>query len=333
MTAPTTTPATARTVPHRTATTVLALAVPLVLTAVTVVVALSWRGDLPDPVAVHWGVDGPDGAGSAAGFVWSSAITAAILAVGGWALAFFSGHAATTRRLGAGFSLGFAGFMSALVLGTLGVQRGVPDWTQAPSVDGVVLLTVLAGVLLAALGAALTPGDVRAPTTARVPDDAARLPLGADERAGWVQHIRSRGVLVVAPVVLVPVVLVAVILKAPTVLVPAVLVLTLLVASMASFTVTVDGRGLSVRSGLGWPRQVVPLDEVVRAEVVHVRPFHDFGGWGYRVGRGGRVGIVVRTGEGLLVERTGGRSLVVTVDDAATAAALLNTLADRSRVA
>jgi hypothetical protein len=196
-----------------------------------------------------------------------------------------------------------------------------------------VWLTLLAGVVLAVCGAALTPGDRPAPTADRVPDDAARLPLGDAERAGWVQHIRSRGVLVVAPVVLVPVLLVAAVLRTPTALVPAVLVVTLLVASMASFTVTVDARGLGVRSGLGWPRQSVPLDEVVRAEVVQVQPFRDFGGWGYRVGRAGRVGIVVRSGEGLLVERTGGRSLVVTVDDAATAAALLNTLADRSRVA
>jgi hypothetical protein len=57
----------------------------------------------------------------------------------------------------------------------------------------------------------------------------------------------------------------------------------------------------------------------------------EFGGWGYRVGTDGTVGIVVRTGEGLRIRRTGDRSLVVTVDDAATGAALLNTLADRAR--
>ena len=63
-----------------------------------------------------------------------------------------------------------------------------------------------------------------------------------------------------------------------------------------------------------------------------VSPLAEFGGWGYRVGRGGRVGVVLRTGEGLQVERSGGRSFVVTIDDAATGAALLNTLAARSRV-
>jgi hypothetical protein len=46
---------------------------------------------------------------------------------------------------------------------------------------------------------------------------------------------------------------------------------------------------------------------------------------------GGGVGYVVRTGEGIEVERTSGRRFVVTVDDAATGAALLTTLADRAR--
>ena len=58
----------------------------------------------------------------------------------------------------------------------------------------------------------------------------------------------------------------------------------------------------------------------------------DFGGWGWRTGLGGdRTGVVLRTGEALKVERTGGRLFFITTDDAAGAAALLNTLADRAR--
>jgi len=104
-----------------------------------------------------------------------------------------------------------------------------------------------------------------------------------------------------------------------------------LVAAMFSFVVRVDRTGLVVRSALGWPRTHIPLDEVVRADVIGVRPTRDFGGWGWRVGRGGRVGIVLRAGEGLLVERSGGRSLVVTVGGAREAAGLLNALATRAR--
>ena len=68
-----------------------------------------------------------------------------------------------------------------------------------------------------------------------------------------------------------------------------------------------------------------------RASVIDVSPLRDFGGWGWRVGHGGRTGIVLRSGEALLVEQTGGRSLVITVEDAAQGAALLNTMAVRAR--
>jgi hypothetical protein len=102
---------------------------------------------------------------------------------------------------------------------------------------------------------------------------------------------------------------------------------------MASFHVRVSAAGLTVRSTFGWPRTTVPADEVERADVVQVRPVHDFGGYGWRLGRQGRTGVVVRAGEALEVTRTGGRALVVTVDDAADAAALLNTMAERARAA
>jgi hypothetical protein len=45
----------------------------------------------------------------------------------------------------------------------------------------------------------------------------------------------------------------------------------------------------------------------------------------------GTVGVVVRGGESIAVERSGGRRFVITVDDAATGAALLNTVAERAR--
>jgi hypothetical protein len=59
----------------------------------------------------------------------------------------------------------------------------------------------------------------------------------------------------------------------------------------------------------------------------------DFGGWGFRwvIGptRKGRWGLVTRRGPGLEVFRHDGRSIVVTVDDAGTAAAVLETYAKK----
>ncbi|MFT3661701.1 MAG: hypothetical protein QM809_09930 [Gordonia sp. (in: high G+C Gram-positive bacteria)] len=94
---------------------------------------------------------------------------------------------------------------------------------------------------------------------------------------------------------------------------------------------TVEFRGLG-----GLIRIRIPLEKVVRAEVVRVDPFADFGGWGYRIGAFGRFrgvkGFVGRRGEAVLVVHTdaGGpgsqaREIAV-VDDARAAAGAINAL-------
>jgi hypothetical protein len=70
---------------------------------------------------------------------------------------------------------------------------------------------------------------------------------------------------------------------------------------------------------------------VLLAETRQISPFGDFGGWGLRTALDGTVGVVVRGGSAIAVERTGGRRFVATVDDASTGAALLNTYAERAR--
>ena len=106
-----------------------------------------------------------------------------------------------------------------------------------------------------------------------------------------------------------------------------------LVAAMFSWVVRVDGAGLSIRSALGVPRTRIPLDEMVQARATTVQCLAEFGGWGWRTAMDGRTGILLRSGEALEVTRTGGGVFLVTVEDAETAAALLNTLADRARAA
>jgi hypothetical protein len=196
-----------------------------------------------------------------------------------------------------------------------------------------VLLMAIGGSLLpAVVVGVLVPGDPRLPTSSSVAADAPRARLDAGERTAWIAYADA------GPAIGVGVIAVAVLLAlvAATRLWAMLIVVGLVgvtIASMFRWTVRADSDGLTVRSATGWPRVHVPLDEVVRADVVNVRPLRDFGGWGLRVGRGGRVGVVLRPGEALLVERTGGRSVVVTVDGAAGAAGVLNALADRARSA
>lgn len=319
------------TVPHRAMTTVLTLALPAAFVGTTLAAAAAWSDELPDPVAVHFGTDGPDGFSSLAGLLWPSTLTTALVALGCWALAFFWGRASIVRRTASGTAVGLAAFLAALVIGILDLQRGLADAAQAGDVGTVTGVAIGVGVVAAAIGAWLMPGDPRQPTSESVPTDAPRLALGAEETAAWVAHAQSRSMLVAGGAATLFVLAVAVLVEIWALALVAV-ALAVLMLAMARFSVVVDRRGLTARSALGWPRITVPLDEVTQAEVVDVSPFPEFGGWGYRVGRGGRVGIVLRSGPALQVERTGGRAFVVTVDDAATGAALLNTLAARGRV-
>src|SRR5690606_10899317 len=109
------------------------------------------------------------------------------------------------------------------------------------------------------------------------------------------------------------------------------LILGFVVVGFTRWTVLVDRPRLTARVALRYPRLRIPLDEIERAEVVTVRPLGEFGGWGLRTGIDGRTGVVLRSGSAVQVHRTGDRVTVVTVDDAETAVAALNTLASRVR--
>jgi hypothetical protein len=111
----------------------------------------------------------------------------------------------------------------------------------------------------------------------------------------------------------------------PLAIVPVVIALSIL--GTASWRVRVDGNGLTVRPTLGWPQYRVALADVASARTTDVVPLGEFGGFGLRWGLGGRVGIITRGGEALEVQRRNGRAVIVTVDDAATAAGLLTALA------
>lgn len=302
----------------------------LILAAATAVV-LSWRDDLPDPVASHWGPGGEaDGFSSLTGYVTVVAVVGVASVALFGALCWFLGQAATTRRMMAGILVWFGGFAAALLLLPLGVQRGLADAAGA-TLDGWLLAAaIVVPVLPGVVAAALVPRDPRQAATSAVPADAQRVALADGERAAWISRATGGTVVWIGAAAVVLTTVTTIVTQTWPMLFLPVLLAGVLAATMV-FDVRVDAGGLTVRSALGWPRTHVPVDEVVRASVTQVNAFREFGGYGWRVSRTGRVGIVPRSGDALLVERTGDRSLVVTVPDAATGAALLNTLADRTR--
>lgn len=317
-------------VPHRGASTLLGLVPSLAVLVATALLVLSWRPDLPDPVAIHFKPEGPDGFGSVESQVWLLVGVFGALAIGAWLLAVLWGRESMTRRLAVGFGTGMSVFGSVLVGGMIGMQRGLADAALTPDIDPVITGAVVAGVVVGGACALLVPRDPRAPVAGPAPVDGPRVVLGAHERAVWTSRVVSRVALGVGGLAAVGVGASAAVGELPAMYLLAVGLGALALATSV-VVVTVDGSGLTARSPLGWPRYRIPLDEVVGVTVTQVHPLRDFGGWGYRVRVGGGVGYVVRTGEGIEVERTGGRRFVVTVDDAATGAALLTTLADRAR--
>lgn len=95
--------------------------------------------------------------------------------------------------------------------------------------------------------------------------------------------------------------------------------------------VTLNERALTIHYGqLGWPRQRLPLERIVSAQTFELEPM-EHGGWGYRgsLRLTNRAAVVVRSGLALRLELQGGKRLSITVDDAETAARLINGFVSR----
>lgn len=199
----------------------------------------------------------------------------------------------------------------------------------------------LAAGLVLAIAAALTTGWLlprEAPRTDGV-DAADPLPVRSGEVAVWTGTLElpTGFIVLIAGVAAVVIVLgISLLLTVgsriwPIFLVPTMLLAVLLIT--AHFVVTAGPRGFVVRSAIGWPQLSISAASLAKAGVISVDPMADFGGWGFRWVIGpshkGRWGVVTRRGPALEVVRRDGRSIVVTVEDAGTAAAVLETYAKR----
>ena len=290
--------------------------------------AYAVRDRLPDELAVHWGIDGaPDRFTSFTGAVTTAAVITAVVPlalVGLGTLMHRSARGPVAAIVG-----GLAVFLGGLLFGGLVVQRPgqaaqafPPQW-----VVPTLVLTALVALGLWRWGRTTPPETTghREP----LPADAARLDVPASTRLGWTGRasLPVRPTMVLAVVVALPLVWVA-LAGHPWVWVLAIGLGALLAVTLSA-RVTVDAAGLRVSSaGFTWSK--VPLERVASADTTTVRPMRDFGGWGWRIGMDGRRGYVTRGGEALVVRRLGEADVLVTVDDADEAAAVLNTLVARA---
>jgi hypothetical protein len=313
----------------------IALVMPLLIAVVGIAVIVLAIPTLPDPIAVHWGPGGsPDGFGTPAAGIALIAIVVPAYAI--FALVVTRGATAQSgnRSTVLAVSPFLATVITGVTAGSVAMQRGLADAADAPSVLPVLLLSLAVGAVLAVVSYVLLP----APQPSA--DDVSPSPtltLSPTARAVWMRRVAPPRWLAILLAVVGALAIVggglAVGLYSPLpallVYLGAMLVAALLVGSSLFWRVTVDRSGIAARSLLGVPRFVIPLEQVASASLVTVDPAREFGGWGMRWGGAGRLGVILRSGEALEVRRADGRSLVITVDDAATAAALLNSLRQR----
>ncbi|MGW2015622.1 hypothetical protein [Streptomyces sp. NPDC001927] len=293
-------------------------ALPFLLALAAHLTVLGLTADrLPDSLATHFASDGrADG--------WTALAAFALLS-SGLLLGLGAGWTALVRRAalwGAWLTAGAVGALMVLLV------RDNLDATDPAQVVSPLANLTGAGGIAALVGWALTrlvpPQETPSAADA---ENVETLPLGPSEVAGWSRATGSRPMTLAGAVLVAAAPVVALLGPWPVGLVVG--AAGALVLVLSRLRVTVDRRGLTVRPALApWPRVSVPLDEVASASAREIDALGEFGGWGYRV-RAHRTGMVLRSGEALVVRREGGREFAVTVSDARTAAALLNTLAER----
>lgn len=313
---------------------------PLAIAIAGLVVMVVSLPRIPLPMAVHWGVSGaPDRFGSPVGSFLLVSIFALAWAVFAFLMARpVAGREYPTFNQRVLLAIGpfVITLITVLMAGSFLIQAGIADARSGPSLTPVLIAAVVAALAAGVLAWFLLPQHVaRRDDTAEVPEP---LDLAAGARAVWTRHLQVSRVVAVVLVGILVVVLVGgglvMWFVAPVwVFVLWVLFYALVIVSVIgtlSWRVTVDENGFVARSVYGYPRFVVPVTQVEAARVVTTDALREFGGYGIRWAGKGRWGVVTRSGEALEVTRANGSSITVTVSQAATGAALLNSLAARA---
>ncbi|KPN21770.1 MULTISPECIES: hypothetical protein [Arthrobacter] len=288
----------------------------------------SVAGNLPDPLASHWGPDGVDGymslPGNAAIAVFVCGGSGALVA--GLAIA----ARATSRavaRIGVGFGLAMGIAMTGLAVAVVAGQIGLDDASQASASAPVIWTSVLVAALTGAvLGWLYRPGEVerlQSPETREQSNAASGPLLSATARAaaaaqqslavnvsmGPVKWLLSMGIGAVVTLSLVFILPPLGLLGIPA---------AALMLAFCQGKIVIDPDGVRVLAGGFW--KLMPLSyEEIRGESVEDIIAMDFGGWGYRL-TGGSVGFIMRSGPALVLTAGFKQRFVFSMPDAETAA-------------
>ncbi|TQO21031.1 uncharacterized protein DUF1648 [Rhodoglobus vestalii] len=314
---------------------VIGVVVPLLITMVGAFVMALWIPELPNPVATHWGLSGPDGYSTAGSVIALPLLVtlafASFAAFASWRGGPHGGMLGAHKIL-VSTSVFLSVSITVIAAGSLAVQRGLNNAENAPGIGGIVLAALPIALLMGFFAWLMLPTaeSIRSIAVPAKPVEGA-----ATERVHFSSTTRlGPGVVIIAVVALVALALALAIqaVSSPTeLLLPAVIGLFViaLAVSTLSWRITIDQRGLRVRSALGWPRTTIAPEQIDSVSVVTVNPISEFGGYGWRWAPDGRSGIVLSQGEAVEVKRKNGKRFIVTMHDAQLGAEALATIAKK----
>lgn len=291
----------------------------LVAVSVTVLVVylLLVQDRLPAEVATHWGADGqPDRFTARQSLPWLfggfTAIIGGVMTVVGLS---------APRQAVAGTRV-----ISAMPLAIVWFMAAIAYLTVTPQLDGAGPVGPTAQTILTALGAGVAGALVGVWIAGPAPPipEAPSLTVADPESLTWRGRTpRTLLMPTIATVVAVLAVALAYATRWELLLLFAPIIL--LVAVSSSFNVSAGPKGVSVAAvGIGFPRVRVPLEQIAGVEVGTVEAWN-YGGWGIRLGPD--TAVITKSGPALIVHRTDGAGLRISLDrpeePAATLASLL----------
>lgn len=305
---------------------VFGIVVPVLAAAVGVVLTYVLLPRLPEQLATQWSGGTPSSFMTPLTSAWSMAGVLLLVGGGCSAIAALAQAQLMVRRMMLLIGLAITGTILAGEVAMILGQLDVTDASDAEMPAGPLVLGLVVGTVVGLVGASLLR-DYRVRTRATeappadLPRGAVELPV-ADEVG-----MTAGGLLATALVLAAPAALVCWLAGAWWPL-GVYLPVVLLAVSLLQFRLVVDADSIRVRN-LGMSAIEYGTDEVLGAQVAHVRPFQDFGGWGIKVKGRGNYGVVTRTGPAVVITFACGDRLTVTTPEAERIAGALNTLADR----
>lgn len=293
------------------------------------------RDQLPDKIAVHWGIDGRPNRWSSpvSSLVWMVGLTALLLG-----MVIGLGMATKQRTITGCLGAGMAVFLALVAGGGALMQHPKSPVTSIDMlIPGALLVSMLVALLVVPL-LKQSPSTVLA--VLPVPPEAPRLEVPAQARVAWTGRTRLGGggkvAFLLAMALFAAGGLYVVLAYRQWGMGLYALILVFAFVVLWAFTlprITISGDGVRARS-LGLTSMYIPLAQIEYGSVVaHIDPMTDFGGWGYRFAADGEGGYVTARGPALRIHRALEPDFLITLEGAEDACRALNTLVLRRGLA